>query len=733
MKTESESAQKSAPQSEFVPESETQSVPESAPTPETAPSSETKAASAPTSETKAASAPTSETKAASAPTSAPVSGTTTTATEDPFAGVPAPLAAAMQAKGFATLTPVQAAVVAAEAEGRNLRISSQTGSGKTVAIGMALAGEFLGSGESQDAKPKQRSGPSVLVITPTRELAVQVRDELSGLFSKVRGVSIEVVVGGTDMRRDKRNLARRPAIVVGTPGRMLDHIKTKALSTEDVGHVVLDEADQMLDMGFREELEAIVERLPEERRSHLVSATFPAQLRKLADRFQPNPLHLEGTRLGAANIDIEHVAHLVHGNERYPALVNLLLATHGERCLVFVRRRSDASDLAEKLGADGFSALPLSGDLPQAQRTRTLSAFRTGTVNIIIATDVAARGIDVADISTVIHGDVPENGEIYTHRSGRTGRAGRKGRSLLLVPPSGRAYVERILRFAKVEATFSPVPTAKRIHKTVAKQTRRRLYELLETDGTLEDKEVAYAMQLLEDKDPAKVVAALLRMSADELPCAPMNISPVDLHASNRSFAPRDARGAQGRGNGRDRDGGRGGAAARDYGHQGRGPRPGQGTGQGRGDQYNSGDRGPRRGPPGEFVRFFINWGERKGATPPRLMAHVCRRGGIEGRQVGAIQIDPHSASFEVSQNVAADFEQRAKKRDPRDPDLMIARHHGGGTQAQARPAGPRDAGGQGEGQRQRPGQGPGGPGRPSGGRNQPPPQARHRGQRRHG
>ena len=661
---------------------------------------------------------------------------------NPFTGVPDQLAAAMQAKGFAGLTPVQAAVVAAEADGRNLRISSQTGSGKTVAIGLALASEFIPSAdgaakaaavESQESPAKPRTGPVAVVITPTRELAVQVRDELAGLFSKVRGVSIEVVVGGTDMRRDKRNLARRPAIVVGTPGRMLDHIKTNALSTDSVRHVILDEADQMLDMGFRDELEAIVERLPEERRSHLVSATFPAQLRKLADRFQPDPLHLEGTQLGAANIDIEHIAHLVHANERYAALVNLLLATHGERCLVFVRRRSDASDLAEKLGADGFSALPLSGDLPQAQRTRTLNAFRTGTVNIIIATDVAARGIDVADISTVIHGDLPENGEIYTHRSGRTGRAGRKGRSLLLVPPSGRAYVERILRFAKVEATFSPVPSGKKIEKAVAKQTRRRLYEILEAEGTLDEKEIAYATQLLEDKDPANVIAALLRMSADELPCAPMHISPIDLHASNRAFSPRDARGARdarggrGAGGGYGRDGGRG-EAVRDYGRPsngtGQGPRPGQG----RGDQYESGgDRGPRRGPQGDFVRFFINWGERKGATPPRLMAHVCRRGGIEGRQVGAIQIEPHSASFEVSQDVAVDFEQRAKKRDPRDPDLMIARQSGGG--AQARSAGTRDSGGAGPGARPSAGHGPG----RTGGRNQPPPQARHRGQRRHG
>ena len=393
-------------------------------------------------------------------------------TTDPFEGVPAQLANAMQKRGFQTLTAVQRAVLEAACEGRDLRISSQTGSGKTVALGIALARHFIDAGATAGI-----GGPAGLVIVPTRELAMQVREELHWLYEEIPGVRVEVVTGGTDLGRERRCLAQKPGIVVGTPGRLLDHIRTGALDCSSVEHVVLDEADQMFDMGFREELEGILEALPVERRSHLLSATFPPQVRNLANRFQRDALHLEGTRLGAANADIEHVAHLVRPNEWYAALVNLLLLTDGARTLVFVRRRVDTTELSERLAGDGFVALPLSGDLAQGQRTRTLNAFRNGSVPILVATDVAARGIDVPEIETVIHLEPPSDAEMYTHRSGRTGRAGRKGRSLLIVPPFARRKVEYALHGARIKPEWQPVPTPERVFKAVEKQSRRRLHE----------------------------------------------------------------------------------------------------------------------------------------------------------------------------------------------------------------------------------------------------------------
>jgi len=475
-------------------------------------------------------------------------------TSDAFAGLPDALAAALERRGFDALTAVQQAVVSAQAKGRDLRISSQTGSGKTVAIGFALADHFLEtlaappvdrdsttgpvapSGEPPRAPrgPRVSGGtpdgiahPSALLIVPTRELAAQVRNELAWLYADLRGLRVEVVTGGTSILNERRALARGPQLVVGTPGRLLDHLRNGAIATDAIAHVVLDEADQMLDMGFREELDAILETLPPERASHLVSATFPRGVLDLAKRFQREPLVLEGTRLGAANVDIQHIGYAIRRHETYAALVNVLLMAEGERCLLFVNRRVDASELAEKLAADGFGAAPFSGELPQAQRTRTLAAFRHGTLPILVSTEVAARGIDIPDITTVIHVDPPREADAYTHRSGRTGRAGRTGRSVLLVTPGDLARVERMLRYAKVELSWQPVPTPEKVEKALRKRARRELHERL-TDHTPEESQWLYAKSLLEGRDPIQVVATLLDLARAQSACTPLPVEGFD-------------------------------------------------------------------------------------------------------------------------------------------------------------------------------------------------------------
>jgi ATP-dependent RNA helicase DeaD len=528
---------------------------------------------------------------------------------DFLAGVPALLADAIRRRGFSELTSVQQAVIDAEAEERDLRISSQTGSGKTVAIGLALAEHLT----SED--PRGRQGPSVLVLVPTRELAMQVRDELAWLFQGVRGLGIEVVMGGTSLGQERRALSRRPRVVVGTPGRALDHIKARALLCEGVDHVVLDESDRMLDMGFREELDAILDALPTERRSHLVSATFSGPVRKLADRFQRDALHIEGTRLGDANSDIQHIAHVIEPRETYAALVNLLLLNEGARCLIFVERRVDTSTLAARLSEDGFPVQAFSGELPQAQRTRTLNAFRDGTIKTLVSTDVAARGIDVPDIELVIHVDPPGDTDTYVHRSGRTGRAGRTGRSLLLVPPRARRQAARLLQMARVEAVWKPVPSAGKVRKQLRKRFRQQIHEGLAADEGPTQAQIDYAKGLLDGRDPAVVVASLLAI-AQPTPAR----EPMELSEPRATEAPARNEAAQG------------------------------------------------------FVRFSINWGERGGAAPNRLLGHVCRRGDIRGQLVGSIDIGPDESSFDVDASVAARFEKLVRRRDPRDPKLVIER-----------------------------------------------------------
>ncbi len=536
---------------------------------------------------------------------------------DPLAAAPELLASAMRARGFTELTSVQSAVLDADSEGRDLRISSQTGSGKTVAIGLALARHLV---DHTTASHAGRRGPSVLVLVPTRELAMQLRDELRWLFAGVRGVATEVVMGGTSLGLERRALARKPRIVVGTPGRTLDHLRTGALIPDEVAHVVLDESDRMLDMGFREELEAILQLLPAERRTHLVSATFPAAVRKLADRFQRAALHIEGTRLGAAHRDIEHVAHIVGRRETYGALVNLLLLNEGGRCLIFVERRVDASSLATRLSGDGFPVQSFSGELPQAQRTRTLEAFRNGTIKTLVSTDVAARGIDVPDIELVVQLDPPGDADTYVHRSGRTGRAGRTGRSVLLAPPRVRKQLARLLAIARIETEWKPAPSAAQVRKQLRKRFRQQIHERLADETAATQQQIDYAKRLLDGRDPAAVVALLLEIAQP----APVH-EPIEL-----------------------------------------------------GEPPAADSAGAAEAAPG-FVRFTVNWGERNGAAANRLLGHVCRRGQIRSHLVGVIDIGPDEASFEIDASVATRFEKLVKRRDPRDPRLRIVRVSGAG------------------------------------------------------
>jgi ATP-dependent RNA helicase DeaD len=465
----------------------------------------------------------------------------------PFSQLPAPIQKSLEGRGFAALTPIQLAVVASESSGKNLRISSQTGSGKTVAIGIALLDTLLAPDEpapagdepAEGAKPpsKHAAEPRALLITPTRELALQVHGELSWLYENYPSITIDVATGGTGVRDEQRRLRKKPTVLVGTPGRLLDHVRSGALSLAKSREVVLDEADQMLDMGFKDDLDAIVAELPATRHSHLVSATFPVAVRRLAARFQGDALELQGTALGEANADIEHHAHVIAPGERYEALLNVLLYSLGERCLVFVQRRSDATEVAERLCQEGLAALPLSGELPQAQRNRTLSAFKSGTVNVLIATDVAARGLHVDDIATVVHAELPRDPNTYTHRSGRTGRAGRSGQSVLLVTPTERRRAERLLSLANIDVKWSPVPSPKKIHQRLTKQVRGDLHQRLE-QPTTDASELEYANKLLGGYPPEQVVAALLQMAAKPLPREPLELTEIKFESREERRGP---------------------------------------------------------------------------------------------------------------------------------------------------------------------------------------------------
>ena len=417
--------------------------------------------------------------------------------------LPAPLSRALADKGYDTLTPVQAAVLAPEVAGQDLLVSAQTGSGKTVAFGLAMAESLLPDGAMMPPPDTARA----LIIAPTRELALQVRRELEWLYGSAGGV-IASCVGGMDARTERRALERGAHIVVGTPGRLRDHIERGALDLTTVSSVALDEADEMLDLGFREDLEFILQALPDERRTLLFSATVPPSIERLAQTYQKNARRIATETSREAHGDIAYRAMVVAADDAEHAIVNVLRFYEARNALVFCKTRAAVNHLTARLLNRGFSVVPLSGELAQEERARALQAMRDGRARVCVATDVAARGIDLPGLELVIHADVPSNKETLLHRSGRTGRAGNKGTSVLIVPSSARRKTDRLLGLAGVNAEWGSAPTAGEVS---AKDSERLL-----TDATLwapaAADEAEVVASLTSRFDTAALAAAVARM-----------------------------------------------------------------------------------------------------------------------------------------------------------------------------------------------------------------------------
>jgi len=375
-------------------------------------------------------------------------------------GIAAPLAAALAAKGYETLTPVQMAVLAPEAAGRDALVSAQTGSGKTVAFGIAIADQLLRGAD----KLLYADTPMALVIAPTRELALQVARELEWLYGSA-GAQIATCVGGMDYRTEKRALDRGAHIVVGTPGRLRDHIERKSLDLSGLRAAVLDEADEMLDLGFREDLEFILGAAPAERRTLMFSATVSKEIAALARDFQTDALRIQTQGEARQHVDIEYKAMSVAVRDREHAIFNTLRFYEARTALVFCKTRANVNTLMARMGNRGFQVVALSGELSQQERTHALQALRDGRARVCVATDVAARGIDLPGLELVIHADLPSNSETLLHRSGRTGRAGQKGVSALIVAPSEFKKAQRLLQGAKVVAEWVKPPSADEVQE----------------------------------------------------------------------------------------------------------------------------------------------------------------------------------------------------------------------------------------------------------------------------
>jgi len=539
--------------------------------------------------------------------------------------------------------PVQAAVLEPACAGRDLLVSSQTGSGKTIAFGAVLSQTLLGD---SDAKFTRKPRPSALVIVPTRELAVQVREELGWMF-KHTGMHLASFTGGTAVSGDLQALRRGVDVAIGTPGRLVDLVRRERLDLADVAVLVLDEADEMLDLGFREDLETLLKAAPATRRTVMLSATLPREIREMARQFQRDALPVDprtnGTAGGPpqkqAHDDITYVAHLIAAGDRLPAVVNLLRASNAERAIVFCTTREAVGVLHEALLKRGITASAISGDRAQAERDRALDLVRRGEARVLVATNVAARGLHLPDVDLIIHADLPLNAESLTHRSGRTGRAGRKGTAVLLATATERRKAERLLGMANVRANWTPPPSAEAITQAACD----RLLEDLsaEADGSMP----AAKLERIEE-----ALARLNGKVADELLLRRLMLRELDrLPAGEVLRAPSSAS-----------------AFARDGGSSR--------------DDADRGSRPPRGGREG--VMFRVNLGVRDKAEARWLLPLICRRGGITNREVGAIRVGPSETVFEIAPSAAADFAAAAAQPDPREPHIRVER-------ADARGAGP--------------------------------------------
>jgi ATP-dependent RNA helicase DeaD len=411
---------------------------------------------------------------------------------------------AIEDMGFEEPTPIQALTVPLILKGRDVTGQAQTGTGKTAAFGIpALEGIIPGDRRTQ-----------VLILSPTRELAIQIAEEISRLSKYLGSTSILPVYGGQPIERQFRALKAGAQIVVGTPGRILDHLRRGTISFSSVKMVVLDEADQMLDMGFIDDIRTILGKTPGDRQTVLFSATMPKPILDITKRFQRNPefvqvVHKELTVPQVAQQYIE-----LHTRDKLEVLCRLLDQYDPVLTLVFCNTKRNVDQLMARLKARGYSVGEIHGDLKQSQRDRVMGHFRKGEIDLLVATDVAARGIDVDEIDLVVNYDVPQDEEYYVHRIGRTARAGRSGRAISFVEPKEIFKLRAIQKYVKVSIERMPVPTAGDAAETKIKALIARIEQTIE-NGNLENYERLCERIMVDDYTSLDIAAALLKIQSE--------------------------------------------------------------------------------------------------------------------------------------------------------------------------------------------------------------------------
>lgn len=542
-----------------------------------------------------------------------------------------PVLRAITEMGFEQPTPIQQRAIPPLLDGKNVLGEAQTGTGKTAAFGLPALCNI-------DVKER---GAQLLVVAPTRELAIQVAESIEQMGKFMRGLNVVTVYGGAAYGPQIKALKGGAQVVVGTPGRLMDHIRKGTLDLSALKMSVLDEADEMLNMGFIEDIEFIMEQVPEQAQRALFSATMPVQIRKIAKQFLRDSVHVQIEKTQQHKANITQRAWKVSVLSKNTALERILETTDYNLALIFVRTRQDTLSLAEFLQDKGFKAAGLNGDMNQAQREATVSQLKSGSVRILVATDVVARGLDVPGVSHVINYDLPNDAESYVHRIGRTGRAGRSGEAILFARPREMHLLRRYERETKGTIEMMEVPTAREMtaHRLAACQ--KRLAELVENQDLSTMRELIEQMAQDTDISMSDMAAALLFEQQQTRP----------LFVKDDPKPRREAR--EPRGNDRfDRGAPRGGKRFD------------------KGDRFDRGERKGARPPRGgkgrdmniEFETYRLNVGKDHGARPSDIVGAIANEGNMDSRMIGNIKLHGEHSFVELPKGLPAAVVQKLQR-----------------------------------------------------------------------
>ena len=518
--------------------------------------------------------------------------------------IPEALAEAMIQRGYDKLTPVQEEVLKKNYSGLDLLVSAQTGSGKTIAFGFSIVENILG----KDNYFKKSKLPQALIIVPTRELALQVKNELTWFLDSCEAKIISCV-GGMDIRTEKRNLEMKPNIIVGTPGRLRDHVENDKLKLKDIKTVVLDEADEMLDMGFKEDLEAILDTTPEERQTLMFSATVPKSIANLAKYYQKDAVRISIGKSNSQHVDIEYKAFKIVSSDQENAIINTLRYYEATNSIIFCATRIAVNHMTSRLTNRGISAVALSGELNQNERNMALQAMRSFKARVCVATDVAARGLDLPNLDLVIHADIPRTSDTLLHRSGRTGRAGRKGVCVILVPQNRNRTAERLFGQANIKPQWTLPPS----REEILIKDKKRILENKIFENPIEAEEQDFVDELVSKNSIDQLAVAYYRLVSKDLSV------PEDL--KNLSDK-RDANSNK--------------------------------------TTFNN------------SVWFELSVGRDDTAEPRWLVAMLCKAGKLSKRDIGSIKIQPKVTYVEISEHTSNSLLEFVNNKKPIERHIMV-------------------------------------------------------------